>query len=75
MDSLRARFPHILVLTFEPEGARPDQRGYRAILAGRDDLAIAAEFVNHVRNAPVEEGEQQLLTEAFEAVRGQQDHD
>jgi DNA repair protein SbcD/Mre11 len=72
MDALRARFPHILVLTFEPEGAVPDCRGYRAILAGRDDLAIAAEFVKHVRNGPVTEGEQQLLTEAFESVRVQE---
>jgi len=75
MDALRARFPHILVLTFEPEGALPDRRGYRAILAGRDDLAIAAEFVKHVRNAPVSDGEQQLLTEAFEAVRVREEAD
>jgi DNA repair protein SbcD/Mre11 len=72
MDALRARFPHILVLTFEPEGAVPDRRGYRAILAGHDDLAIAAEFVKHVRNGPVTEGEQQLLAEAFESVRVQE---
>jgi exonuclease SbcD len=72
MDALRARFPHILVLTFEPEGVRPDRRGYRARVAGRDDLAIAAEFVKHVRNAPVTEGEQRLLTEAFQAVRVQE---
>jgi DNA repair protein SbcD/Mre11 len=75
MDALRARFPHILVLTFEPEGARPGRRGYRAILAGRDDLAIAAEFVNHVTGAPVTEREQQLLTEAFDAVRVQEEAD
>jgi DNA repair protein SbcD/Mre11 len=75
MDALRARFPHILVLTFEPEGAVPDRRDYRAILAGRDDLAIAAEFVRHVRDSPVTEGEQQLLTHAFEAVRSQRDRD
>jgi DNA repair protein SbcD/Mre11 len=75
MDALRARFPHILVLTFEPEGALPDRRGYRAILAGRDDLAIAAEFVKHVANAPVTEGEQQLLAEAFQAVRVREEAD
>jgi exonuclease SbcD len=69
MDCLRARFPHILVLTFEPEGAVPGRSGYRAILAGHDDLAIAAEFVQHVRNAPATEGEQYLLARAFEAVR------
>jgi exonuclease SbcD len=69
MDALRARFPHILVLAFEPEGAVPDGRGYRARVAGRDDLAIAAEFVQHVRHAPATEGERRLLADAFEAVR------
>ena len=69
MDALRARFPHILVLTFEPEGVAPDQRGYRARIAGRDDLAIAAEFVTHVRSDPASPAEQRLLAEAFEAVR------
>jgi len=69
MDALRARFPHILVLTFEPEGAEPDGRGYRARIAGRDDESIAAEFVRHVRNAPATEGERRLLAGAFEAAR------
>jgi DNA repair protein SbcD/Mre11 len=69
MDALRARFPHVLVLTFEPEGAAPGGCDYRARVAGRDDLAIAAEFVQHVRNAPATGGERRLLCEAFEAVR------
>jgi DNA repair protein SbcD/Mre11 len=72
MDALRTRFPHVLVLTFEPEGATPDTRCYRARVAGRDDQAIAAEFVQHVRNAPATDGERRLLTEAFEAVRTQE---
>ena len=69
MDALRTRFPHVLVLTFEPEGVAPDARCYRARVAGRDDQAIAAEFVQHVRSAPVTDGERRLLAEAFEAVR------
>jgi DNA repair protein SbcD/Mre11 len=69
MDALRARFPHVLVLTFEPEGGGPDRLGYRARVAGRDDLAVAAEFVRHVRNEPPTDGERQLLATAFEAVR------
>jgi len=69
MDALRARFPHILVLAHEPEGVVPEQRGYRARVAGRDDLSVAAEFVQHVRNEPLSAGERQLLTEAFEAAR------
>jgi exonuclease SbcD len=69
MDALRARFPHVLVLAFEPEGAVPDARGYRARVAGRDDRAVAEEFVQHVRNSPPTEGERRLLSHAFQAVR------
>jgi exonuclease SbcD len=69
MDSLRARFPHVLVLAFEPEGVLSDQRGYRARTAGRDDLSIAAEFVRHVSNASPTAAEEHLLASAFAAVR------
>jgi exonuclease SbcD len=69
MDALRARFPHVLVLAFEPEGVLPDERGYRARTAGRDDLSIAAEFVMHVSNAIPTAAEKQLLASAFAAVR------
>jgi exonuclease SbcD len=69
MDALRARFPHVLVLAFEPEGVLPDQRGYRARTAGRDDLSIAAEFVMHVSNAAPTTAEKHLLASAFAAVR------
>jgi DNA repair protein SbcD/Mre11 len=69
MDALRTRFPHILVLNFEPEGVVPDARCYQARVAGRDDRAVAEEFIQHVRNAPPTDGERRLLTDAFEAVR------
>jgi len=72
MDALRARFPYVLVLAFEPEGVRPDERGYRARIAGRDDLSVAAEFVKHVRNEPASDSERQLLAGAFEAVRAEE---
>ena len=72
MDALRARLPHVLVLAFEPEGAGLDDRGYRARTAGRDDLAIAAEFVRHVSNAPPTPGEERLLASAFAAVRAKE---
>jgi DNA repair protein SbcD/Mre11 len=72
MDALRSRFPHILVLTFEPEGAVPDARCYRARVAGRDDQGIAEEFVQHVRNVPATNGERRLLAGAFAAVRAEE---
>jgi exonuclease SbcD len=69
MEKLRQRFPHILVLSHEPEGAAGDSRSYRARVAGRDNLAVAAEFVQHVRNAPVTPGERKLLAAALEEAR------
>jgi exonuclease SbcD len=75
MDALRARFPHVLVLAFEPDGVVPDDRGYRARVAGRDDLSIAAEFVKHVSSTPATEAERRLLTEAFEAARTEEADD
>ena len=50
-------------------GRRADARGYQARVAGRDDRAIAEEFVQHVRNTPPTVGERRLLAAAFEAVR------
>jgi DNA repair protein SbcD/Mre11 len=72
MDALRARFPHVLVLAFDPEGAAPGGRGYRARTAGRDDLAVAAEFVRHVSNAPPTPGEERLLASAFAGGRARE---
>ncbi len=69
MERLRRRFPHILTLEFRPEGARSDQRSYRERVSGRDDLAVAAEFVRHVRNSDPSGGERELLGAAFTAVR------
>jgi exonuclease SbcD len=69
MDKLRARFPHILTLEFRPEGLAADPRGYRERVAGRDDLAVAAEFVSHVRGGIPSAGECDLLEQAFTAVR------
>jgi exonuclease SbcD len=68
MDALRTRFPHILVLSYAPSGVVADGRDYRARVAGRDDLSIAAEFVRHVRNAPPTDSERTLLAAAFAAA-------
>jgi exonuclease SbcD len=69
MERLRARFPHVLVLGFAPEGAaEAGPASYAARLRGRDDRQVAADFVEHVRSAP-EPAESALLAEAFEAVR------
>jgi exonuclease SbcD len=71
MDRLRARFPHVLTLAFEPEGVTRDSRRYGEKVAGKDDLTVASEFVQHVRNTPPTQAEQHLLAAAFESVRGE----
>ena len=69
MERLRARFPHVLVLAFAPEGGvEGDDRSYARRLRGRSDLEVAADYVEHVRSAPEAE-ESALLAEAFESVR------
>jgi exonuclease SbcD len=69
MDRLRARFPHILTLEFKPEGVAADPRSYGQKVKGRDDLAVAAEFVRHVRNNDATGAERDLLAAAFTAAR------
>ena len=76
MARLRTRYPHVLVLDWQPEGAVADERSYGARTAGRDDLEVVAEFVRHVRcgGAVGDEGaadadELDLLREALEAGR------
>jgi exonuclease SbcD len=70
MDALRGRFPHVLVLSYQPRGAVSDDGDYRARVSGRDDLSVAASFVSHVRGASATPGELELLSSAFAAVRG-----
>jgi exonuclease SbcD len=69
MDRLRARFPHVLTLEFKPEGVTADRRSYGQKVKGRDDLAVAAEFVRHVRNTDATDPERELLEAAFTAAR------
>ncbi len=65
MERLRARFPHTLVLGFEPlSGARCG--GPVARLQGRSDHDIALDFVTEMRGAPADEAEAALLRDAFD---------
>jgi exonuclease SbcD len=70
MDRLRARFPHTLVLTFEPEGAATPLRAYASRVHGRADLEVCCDFLEHVRGgSPATRAERELLQVALEAVR------
>jgi exonuclease SbcD len=70
MDRLRQRFPHTLVLTFEPEGAATSLRDYGTRVRGRADLDICCDFLDHVRGgSPATAAERELLQAALEAGR------
>jgi len=74
MDRLRARFPHTLVLQWDPVGAAVDLSSYAArVGTRRDDLDLCCDFLTHVRGGlPAGRGERGLLREALEASRIEQ---
>lgn len=69
MERLRARFPHTLVLCFEPEGAVAAGRTWVERVRERSDLDVALDFVAEVGGAPAAPAERALLHEAFESCR------
>lgn len=71
MDRLRRRFPHTLVLQFDPQGAVTSMSTYAAALGRRtDDLDVCCDFLGHVRGGHSASGEERsLLREALEASR------
>lgn len=70
MERVRARFPHAVVLSFEPEGAEARREdSYSVRLKGLDDRQLAAAFVEDVRGAGPSDAEQALLDDALGARR------
>ncbi|MGW2314392.1 exonuclease SbcCD subunit D [Actinomadura luteofluorescens] len=70
MERLRRRFPHTLVLGFEPEGGGADgARTWSEHVRERSALDIAGDFVAEVTDGPADGDERALLHEAFEACR------
>lgn len=67
MDRLRARFPHTLALSFEPEGSPASTPLAR--LAGRPETDVALDFVREVRGEAASSDEEALLRQAIEASR------
>ncbi|HEU5031245.1 MAG TPA: exonuclease SbcCD subunit D [Spirillospora sp.] len=70
MERLRRRFPHALVLGFEPEGGGTDDaRTWTERVRERSESEIAGDFVAEVTDGPATEAERALLDEAFEHCR------
>ncbi|MEA2288849.1 MAG: repair protein SbcD/Mre11 [Solirubrobacteraceae bacterium] len=70
MDRLRRRFPHAVVLVFDPQGAgAPSGGSYAERLHGLDDAALVASFVHDVRGRAAGDEEIALLQDALTAGR------
>jgi exonuclease SbcD len=75
MERLRTRFPHTLVLAFEPEGALPVRGPVMPRVDGRSDLDIALGFVAEVRELEATTEEELLLQLACDSCRINADRD
>jgi exonuclease SbcD len=70
MERLRRRFPHALVLGFDPEGGAPgEEGGWSERTTGRSDQDIACDFVTEVTGESIGQAERALLDEAFQHCR------
>ena len=75
MERLRARFPHTLILAFEPEGGRSASGPIMPRVDGRSDLDIALGFVAEVRDLEATTEEELLLQLACDSCRVNEDAD
>ncbi len=74
MERLQDRFPHALVLSFEPSAR--DERDHaeaRRNLVGRTDAQVVADFFLEVAGRAITPAEADLVQEACEACRVTQD--
>ncbi|MBI2243766.1 MAG: exonuclease SbcCD subunit D [Nocardioides sp.] len=74
MERLRRRFPHTLVIGFEPRGGEPTAVP-AARREGRSDHAVALDFIADMRGAPATKAEAALLHEAVDACCEDPDFD
>ncbi|HSE07975.1 MAG TPA: exonuclease SbcCD subunit D [Nocardioidaceae bacterium] len=75
MDRLKTRFPHALILSFEPEGAPREPRPVMPRVDGRSDLDVALGFVAEVRSLEATTEEALLLQLACDSCRINEDAD
>jgi exonuclease SbcD len=75
MERLRQRFPHALVLTWEPARCAPTGVPLARPAAGRSDHDITRDFVAELRGRPASDAESVLLLEACDACGHDRDLD
>jgi exonuclease SbcD len=69
MERLRRRFPHTLVLQFDPQGAPVPVRSYAQRAHQQDPLDVCCTFLDHVRGHAASDEERDVVARAVEAVR------
>jgi exonuclease SbcD len=70
MERVRRRFPHTLVIQFDPQGAPVPVRSYAQRVAAPSQLDVCCDFLAHVRGGHgPSEAELAVLTEAIEETR------
>ncbi len=74
MERLKRRFPHTLVLRWEPQGVPVSLESYAArVGVRRDDLELCCDFLGHVRGGVAAAPEERLLLrDALDASRVEQ---
>jgi exonuclease SbcD len=75
MERLRSRFPHTLLLGFEPEGAPQGRGPVMPRVDGRSDVDVALGFVAEVRAVEATTEEALLLQLACDSCRINEDAD
>lgn len=70
MEAVRRRFPHTLVLQFDPQGAPVRVSSYAARASAASELDVCCDFLTHVRGGHgATEGERSVIAAAVEGVR------
>lgn len=73
MDRLKSRFPHVLQVFHDPEGAIDRGRGGTTVVTERDPRELGTDFIAYVTKAEPSSGEIDVFTSGYEAaLRAQQ---
>ncbi|KQY64543.1 exonuclease SbcCD subunit D [Nocardioides sp. Root140] len=75
MERLQKRFPHTLVLSFEPAGGHAARLPSARPAAGKPDHAIAVDFLREMRGRPASAEESALLRDACDSCSPDRDLD
>jgi exonuclease SbcD len=73
MDRLKSRFPHVLQVFHEPDGAIDRGRSGTTVVSERDPRELGSDFIAYVTKAEASNGEVDVFESGYEAaVRAQQ---